>query len=103
LFDALQAIRRAVGCTSVPPNLINVVREDVLESAIPAFLRSTFRAINPLNVKFMDEGGIDAGGLRREFMTLALRQLASSAMFVGADAQKMLRRDATGKCQFYFF
>jgi hypothetical protein len=102
LYDALLAIRRVAGCSPNSPNMIDVIREDVLESASPTFLRATFRENSPLSVRFIDEPGIDAGGLRREFMTLALQQLASSPMFSGPDDQKMLRRDATGNCSFSF-
>ena len=59
-------------------NLVNVVRRAVLNGAERAFQKSTFNAKLPLNVNFIGEAGIDAGGPTHEFMTLCLQKITES-------------------------
>ncbi|ELT98749.1 hypothetical protein CAPTEDRAFT_204358 [Capitella teleta] len=89
-------VRAAANAPSTPPNIIDVDRDDILDLARPAFARSTFRPEAPLSVKFLEEPGIDTGCLRREFMTLALRQIRDSVMFNREDDRKMIRMESVG-------
>ena len=53
----------------------------VLNGAERAFQKSTFNAKLPLNVNFIGEAGIDAGGPTHEFMTLCLKKINESPIF----------------------
>ncbi len=73
----------------------NVSRSNLWESALRGFNRKSFSPTKKISVKFMDdigqsEGAIDAGGPRREFLTLVLDYLRSSSLFVGQNNCKFL-------------
>lgn len=82
-------LKRYKECASVDGvTLFNVTREDVVGAAIRAISRPSFNAFKLPSVMFMDqyetpEGAIDAGGPRREFFRLALKELASGPLFEG--------------------
>ena len=57
------------------PNLVNVVRDNVLDGGFRAFKRKNFKPEARLSVCFIGEDGIDDGGLQREFATLALKEI----------------------------
>jgi hypothetical protein len=56
-----------------------------------AFLRTKFADTNASSIKFINEP--DVCGLRHEFMSFALQQLASPVMICGPDDQKMLLKE----------
>jgi hypothetical protein len=70
-------------------NMVNVLREDVLEGLFRAIKRKTFKMSAPPSVKFVGEDGIDTGGLTREVFSLALQALTD---------YKLLAKDVTGLC-----
>jgi len=90
------AVDSATGTTKV-----NVNRQRLWEGARRAFLRPGFCPANAVSVKFTDdiglsEGAVDQGGPRREFFTLMLDHLRSSAMFIGPPFEKHLNLDSRG-------
>lgn len=81
--------------------LFNVIRGRVVDGAFRAMKRSSFYPEKPVSVKFMDdigtsEGAVDEGGPRREFFTLAMKELHDSPMFDGAPGQKFIVPSQSG-------
>lgn len=78
-------------------NIVNVYRDCVLDGGLRAFNKSSFNIWKPLDVKFAGEEGIDSGGIQREFMRLALRELKNLAIFAGDCNTKSLSLDYGSK------
>ena len=81
---------------------LNVIRGKVLDGARRAIKRPSFDPERPLSLKFMDDGGssegaVDEGGPRREFFTLALRELNGGNMFAGPTREKFIIPNHRGK------
>ena len=73
----------------------NISRSNLWESAVRGFNRKSFSPTKKISVKFMDDigqpgGAIDAGGPRREFLTLILEHLRNSPLFIGKNHSKFL-------------
>ena len=64
-------------------NIINVDRHNVLDGALRAFRRATFRPWRRPSVKFSGEDAIDEGGPRREFFRLLVTALNKLPVFEG--------------------
>ena len=77
-------------------NVVNVVREDVLDGAFRALARKQFDPSRLLTVRFAGEDGIDSGGLTREFFRLAMQAIKSSSIWHGNDDRKFVRLDYGG-------
>ena len=75
-------------------NVINVARTDFMVGAQRGFNKSTFDPSCGLVIKFVEERGLDAGGPTREFMTLLLRSIKDSVIFVGE--KKFLQANVSG-------
>jgi len=87
-------------------NIVNVMREDVLDGGFRGFMRKTFNPCHKLSVRFSGEAAIDDGGPTREFLRLALSQIESK-LFYGESTGKFLTLDASGMnscchCSFTF-
>lgn len=78
-------------------NIINVTRYDVLDGGFRAFDKPNFNSKHLLSVRFADEMGIDTGGLSREFMTLAMRQIIKLPIFAGDDKARTLVLNVSGR------
>jgi len=76
-------------------NIVNVMREDVLDGGFRGFMRKTFHPCRKLSVRFSGEVAIDDGGPTREFLRLALSQIESK-LFYGESNRKFLTLDANG-------
>ncbi|ESO93921.1 hypothetical protein LOTGIDRAFT_153394 [Lottia gigantea] len=92
--DVVKKIQGYVN-TEKNPTHINVVRGRVLDGASRAIKRSSFDPCAPICLKFMDdvgisEGAVDEGGPKREFFTLAMREISESNMFCGDDGDKFI-------------
>lgn len=92
LRDVLTKLSSSIN-TEERPNILNVLREDVLDAGLRAFAKDTFRQSAPLNVKFVGEDGIDNGGPSREFMRLAMRGIHRMSIFEGPDDKRQLTLD----------
>ena len=73
----------------------NISRNNLWESAVRGFNQKSFSPTKKISVKFMDdigqpEGAIDAGGPKREFLTLILEHLRNSPLFVCEQHRKFL-------------
>ncbi|XP_034065966.1 G2/M phase-specific E3 ubiquitin-protein ligase-like [Gymnodraco acuticeps] len=73
----------------------NITRTNVWDGAVRGFRRSTFCEKSDLLVRFTDdagsvEEGIDAGGPRREFLTLLMSFLQSRPIFEGPPQSRYL-------------
>ncbi|XP_033994265.1 LOW QUALITY PROTEIN: G2/M phase-specific E3 ubiquitin-protein ligase-like [Trematomus bernacchii] len=73
----------------------NITRSNVWDGAVRGFRRSTFCEKSDLLVRFTDdagsvEEGIDAGGPRREFLTLLMSFLQSRPIFEGPPQSRYL-------------
>ena len=77
-------------------NIVNVLREDVLDGAYRALQRPQFDPFRLLSVKFAGEDGVDSGGLTREFFRLAMQAIQSSALFHGEENGKFVHLDYSG-------
>nr|XP_055031633.1 G2/M phase-specific E3 ubiquitin-protein ligase-like [Misgurnus anguillicaudatus] len=80
-------------------NCINVVRSNVLESAMRTFKRQAFNPTKQLDVVFVDacgtgERSVDSGGPSREFIRLLMRAILESRYFVGPKNCKSLALDS---------
>ncbi len=49
-----------------------------------------------LSVRFAGEQGMDGGGLTREFLRMALEEIAKSGLFIGDQNKKYLNYSVTG-------
>lgn len=83
-------------------NCVNVVRSNVLESAMRTFRRRAFNPLKRLDVVFVDtcgtgEGSVDNGGPNREFMRLLMKAVLASQYFVGPQNSKSLALDSLGR------
>ena len=77
-------------------NIVNVVRQSVLDGGFRAFGRSSFLPQRRLDVRFMGEDGFDSGGLRREFATLAVSAIRDLPIFGGPLSARLLQLDYSG-------
>jgi len=77
-------------------NLINVDRNDVLDGGFRGFKRKSFNPHQLLSVKFSGENGIDTGGLTREFLPLAMREIKKQSIFHGSENALNLSMDYRG-------
>ncbi|KAL6466112.1 hypothetical protein MHYP_G00262450 [Metynnis hypsauchen] len=73
----------------------NISRSNVWDGAIRGFKRATYSETCDMLVKFTDdtgafEDGIDAGGPRREFLTLLMNQLRDRPIFDGPPGRRFL-------------
>lgn len=83
--------------TDLRKNLLNVDRDDVLNAGMRAFKRPSSNVLAELSIHFLDEPGIDDGGLRREFMQLALKGLKRLPILGGHPARRTISLDSTFK------
>jgi hypothetical protein len=77
-------------------NIVNVDRSNVLDGGFRAFGRTSLNPRRWLSVKFAGEDGLDAGGLSREFIRLALEFIQTLRIFVGPDFRKSPTSDYKG-------
>jgi ubiquitin-protein ligase E3 A len=56
----------------VPHNVFEIRRDHLLEDAQSALLSNSAHLKKPLRVKFVDEDGLDQGGVQKEFLQLAV-------------------------------
>lgn len=98
LVTLLTKLRTAVD-TNGCKNIVNVDRGDVLDGGIRAFRRKTFKPEKLLSVRFSGEDGVDNGGLRREFMQLAVTAVSNLSIFSSTEMNrgKNLALDYKGK------
>lgn len=88
-MSVLQRLENQVDAKPAPmSNLINVMRDTVLLSALRAFSCLSFSTDKKLNVVFIDaentgEGAVDDGGPTREFFRLLNVELKNSQYFCG--------------------
>ena len=82
-----------------PTNIVNVDRDNVLDGALRAFGRKGFDPTRSLNVHFVDEQGIDAGGLSKEFLRLTLTAIRDLPVFCGPANSRNILLDYNGLCQ----
>ena len=100
--NILQALRANVAELTPTANCFNVVRSDILQSAIRTVQRRAFNPTCKIDVVFMDtldgsrEGSVDTGGPTREFLTLLMRAILASRFFVGPEDSKHLSLDSIG-------
>ena len=78
-------------------NIVNVTRHDILDGAYRAFLRNAWDPCLPLSVKFAGEPAMDDGGVAREFLTLAVTEIANSRTLFHGEKGKYLNLDSIGK------
>lgn len=76
-------------------SIFNINRRRILDGALRVFKKKGFKPENRISVCFSDdlntaEGAIDAGGPKREFLRLLLKELFSSYIFSGTENCKYL-------------
>ncbi|XP_033994345.1 G2/M phase-specific E3 ubiquitin-protein ligase-like [Trematomus bernacchii] len=86
----------------------NITRSNVWDGAVRGFRRSTFCEKSDLLVRFTDdagsvEEGIDAGGPRREFLTLLMSFLQSRPIFEGPPQSRYLVYNAAATREDEYF
>ena len=84
----------------LPKNRLNVTRAKPIDGTFRAFKRPTFDCRAQLDVKFIDEFAIDAGGPRREALRLAMKAVRELPIFGGPSKEKVLVLD--GPCKYPF-
>lgn len=82
-------------------NRFNISRLDVWEGAVRGFRHRSYSDNNDLFVKFDDddgcvEEGLDAGGARREFLTLLMSHLRNRPIFCGPPESRCLVYNSSG-------
>ena len=99
LKDALYELNMKTEDLSVgKANIVNVMRDDVLDGGLRAFKRQNFNPNNKLNVRFIGEQAIDNGGPTKEFLRLALREV-ERRFFDGPPTNKTLVLNSAGEIQ----
>ncbi|XP_076877235.1 G2/M phase-specific E3 ubiquitin-protein ligase-like [Brachyhypopomus gauderio] len=83
----------------------NISRSNVWNGAVRGFKRATYSESCDMLVRFTDdagvfEDGIDAGGPRREFLTLLMNNLKDRPIFDGPAGQRFLVYNANGQSSF---
>ena len=76
-------------------NYFNINRNNVLDGAVRAIQRKSFKPMARIDVKFSDSYGsfetaVDAGGPTREFFRLLTRAVMHSNIFKGEEAAQIL-------------
>ena len=94
LVDVLRCLESNIDSDGTK-NIVNVIREDVLDGGFRGFMRKTFNPCHKLSVRFSGEAAIDDGGPTREFLRLALYQIEMK-LFYGESNGKFLTLDADG-------
>ena len=94
LVDVLRCLESNIDSDGAK-NIVNVIREDVLDGGFRGFMRKTFNPCHKLSVRFSGEAAIDDGGPTREFLRLALYQIEMK-LFYGESNGKFLTLDADG-------
>ena len=56
-----------------------------------------------MSIKFVHEDGIDAGGLMRDFIRLAIKNLMAMPIFGGPEESRMIVLDYNGKITYFCF
>lgn len=79
----------------------NITRANVWDGAVRAFKRTSYSETCEMLVRFTDdagvfEEGIDAGGPRREFLTLLMKHLKDRPIFDGPEGHRYLVYNANG-------
>ena len=80
----------------------NINRQNVLDGAIRALKRKSFKIKARIDINFSDsltglsEDGIDEDGQTREFLRLLMDAIANSAIFEGREGAKILSCNETG-------
>lgn len=70
---------------------INIARDILWEDTVALFKTPRFDPCKTPRVKFEDEEGIDAGGLRREYFTLLMKEVTNNpALFEGQEDNKAI-------------
>ena len=96
-------LREAIDIENV--TYFNINRQNVLDGALRALKRKTFKPMARIDVNFSDtftgrsESGIDAGGPSREFARLLMQAVVRNSIFEGSEYAKILSRsDADLSC-----
>lgn len=84
----------------LPPNVINVSRYNLLKQAHKSFKKESFQDTACLSIRFSGEDGIDNGGLSREFMSIAMQEIADQSIFYGENSKDLIL-DFAGKFCLY--
>ena len=93
LKDCLNALRPAGSSGRL---LLTLTRDRAYEGMVEALSNSRSLLKEP-NVRFDGEWGIDNGGLKREAMTVAMRQLAEGPLFTGPSNKRLFYRSRVRK------
>jgi len=96
--DILTSLQDQIDSDEV--NLFNIKRQNILDGAIRAIKRKSFKPLARISVKFSDdldqsEGAVDAGGPIREFLRLLVHSVCGSSIFEGHEKSKILTRNET--------
>ena len=96
--DILTSLQDQIDSDEV--NLFNIKRQNILDGAIRAIKRKSFKPLANISVKFSDdlgqsEGAVDAGGPTREFLRLLVHSVCGSSIFEGHEKSKILTRNET--------
>ena len=83
-------------------NYFNINRRNVLDGAVRALNRKSFKEFGRLSIKFSDdwgqaEGAVDAGGPSREFLRLVVDSIINSSIFAGTGTAKYLEKSDIGE------
>ncbi|KAA8916069.1 hypothetical protein TRICI_001792 [Trichomonascus ciferrii] len=86
-------------CAASPFLYIRVRRENILQDSFEAFEHNEDDLKKSLRIQFVDEPGVDAGGLRKEWFLLLIRELFNpeSGIFVEEEDSKYFWFEPTGE------
>lgn len=79
----------------------NISRANVWDGAVRGFRRLSYSETNDMLVKFTDDAGIleeglDAGGPKREFLSLLMKHMKDRPIFDGPEGHRFLVYNAKG-------
>jgi hypothetical protein len=79
----------------------NITRTDVMDGARRSIHRRTFSPENKMDVRFSDtfgtnEGAIDEGGPKREFLRMLMIKVQHLPLFEGPENERLLSGNAGG-------
>lgn len=80
----------------------NISRANVWDGAVRGFKRSSYSETCDMLVNFTDDAGVfeeglDAGGPKREFLSLLMKHLRDRPIFDGPEGHRFLVYNANGK------
>ena len=103
-FEAIPGFKSNKAVDYEEFNNIHVRRNHIWSDALRSISKESFNPLAPIHVTFIGEAGIDEGGPKREFFSLALSKMAEdSTLFHGPTTGRSFVRNIEGIRKRKFF